>query len=111
MLKTLNDEAQASSSLPNPPPTIAEETEDGDGSGSAGDSSSELSVGLACTARPQIFRPREQLMLRANSLKKAIRQIIEHAEKGNPSGALLVTSYSLLRTVNFLYFGGSRLLY
>ncbi|KAI1235793.1 Diacylglycerol kinase delta, partial [Lamprotornis superbus] len=81
LLKTLNDESQASSSLPNPPPTIAEETEDGDGSGSAGDSSSELSVGSACTARPQIFRPREQLMLRANSLKKAIRQIIEHAEK------------------------------
>uniref|UniRef100_U3KGJ9 Diacylglycerol kinase n=1 Tax=Ficedula albicollis TaxID=59894 RepID=U3KGJ9_FICAL len=78
LLKTLNDESQASSSLPNPPPTIAEETEDGDGSGSAGDSSSELSMGSACTARPQIFRPREQLMLRANSLKKAIRQIIEH---------------------------------
>ncbi|RMC02205.1 hypothetical protein DUI87_21372 [Hirundo rustica rustica] len=81
LLKTLNDESQASSSLPIPPPTIAEETEDGDGSGSVGDSSSELSVGSACTARPQIFRPREQLMLRANSLKKAIRQIIEHAEK------------------------------
>ncbi|XP_048169746.1 diacylglycerol kinase delta isoform X2 [Corvus hawaiiensis] len=81
LLKTLNDESQASSSLSNPPPTIAEETEDGDGSGSAGDSSSERSVGSACTARPQIFRPREQLMLRANSLKKAIRQIIEHAEK------------------------------
>ncbi|XP_077421451.1 diacylglycerol kinase delta isoform X2 [Vanacampus margaritifer] len=28
-----------------------------------------------------IFKPREQLMLRANSLKKVIRQIIEHAEK------------------------------
>ncbi|KAJ7410035.1 Diacylglycerol kinase delta [Pitangus sulphuratus] len=81
LLKTLNDESQASSSLPNPPPTIAEETEDGDGSGSACDSSSERSVGSSCTARPQIFRPREQLMLRANSLKKAIRQIIEHAEK------------------------------
>ncbi|XP_075014106.1 diacylglycerol kinase delta isoform X2 [Calonectris borealis] len=81
LLKTLNDESQASSSLPNPPPTIAEETEDGDGSGSACDSSSDRSVGSSCTARPQIFRPREQLMLRANSLKKAIRQIIEHAEK------------------------------
>ncbi|OXB65311.1 hypothetical protein ASZ78_001618 [Callipepla squamata] len=81
LLKTLNDESQASSSLSNPPPTIAEETEDGDGSGSACDSSSDRSVGSSCTARPQIFRPREQLMLRANSLKKAIRQIIEHAEK------------------------------
>uniref|UniRef100_A0A8C3UAC8 Diacylglycerol kinase n=1 Tax=Catharus ustulatus TaxID=91951 RepID=A0A8C3UAC8_CATUS len=105
LLKTLNDESQASSSLPNPPPTIAEETEDGDGSGSAGDSSSELSVGSACTARPQIFRPREQLMLRANSLKKAIRQIIEHAEKGNLSGVLIVTSYNLLRSIHFLFSG------
>uniref|UniRef100_A0A8C9VX14 Diacylglycerol kinase n=1 Tax=Scleropages formosus TaxID=113540 RepID=A0A8C9VX14_SCLFO len=30
----------------------------------------------------RLFRPREQLMLRANSLKKAVRQIIEQAEKG-----------------------------
>ncbi|XP_029112840.1 diacylglycerol kinase eta-like isoform X3 [Scleropages formosus] len=29
----------------------------------------------------RLFRPREQLMLRANSLKKAVRQIIEQAEK------------------------------
>lgn len=33
-------------------------------------------------AAAAIFKPREQLMLRANSLKKVIRQIIEHAEKG-----------------------------
>lgn len=85
-MKTLNEESQASSSLSNPPPTIAEETEDGDGSGSTCDSSSERSIGSSCTTRPQIFRPREQLMLRANSLKKAIRQIIEHAEKGKPLG-------------------------
>uniref|UniRef100_A0A8C4V7T9 Diacylglycerol kinase n=1 Tax=Falco tinnunculus TaxID=100819 RepID=A0A8C4V7T9_FALTI len=103
LLKTLNDESQASSSLPNPPPTIAEETEDGDGSGSACDSSSDRSVGSSCTARPQIFRPREQLMLRANSLKKAIRQIIEHAEKGNLLRVLLVTCYRFLRSINFLY--------
>lgn len=31
------------------------------------------------------FRSREQLMLRANSLKKALRQIIDQAEKGNSS--------------------------
>uniref|UniRef100_A0A7N4PE80 Diacylglycerol kinase n=1 Tax=Sarcophilus harrisii TaxID=9305 RepID=A0A7N4PE80_SARHA len=78
LLKTLNDESQASSSLPNPPPTIAEEMEDGDGSGGVC-----ASIASACPTRPQIFRPREQLMLRANSLKKAIRQIIEHAEKGS----------------------------
>uniref|UniRef100_A0A672SRP2 Diacylglycerol kinase n=1 Tax=Sinocyclocheilus grahami TaxID=75366 RepID=A0A672SRP2_SINGR len=53
LLKTLNDEAQASSVMSAPPPTIAEEQVDGE----------------------------EQLMLRANSLKKAIRQIIEHTEK------------------------------
>ncbi|XP_056675961.1 diacylglycerol kinase delta isoform X2 [Monodelphis domestica] len=79
LLKTLNDESQASSSLPNPPPTIAEEMEDGAGGVCA--SATERPIGSACPARPQIFRPREQLMLRANSLKKAIRQIIEHAEK------------------------------
>ncbi|KAF6361345.1 diacylglycerol kinase delta [Rhinolophus ferrumequinum] len=81
LLKTLDDESQASSSLPTPPPTIAEETEDGDGAGSGCGSTVDRPVGSACPARPQIFRPREQLMLRANSLKKAIRQIIEHTEK------------------------------
>uniref|UniRef100_A0A8C0TUE0 Diacylglycerol kinase n=1 Tax=Canis lupus familiaris TaxID=9615 RepID=A0A8C0TUE0_CANLF len=81
LLKTLDDESQASSSLPTPPPTIAEEAEDGDGAGSGCGSTGERSVGSACPTRPQIFRPREQLMLRANSLKKAIRQIIEHTEK------------------------------
>ncbi|XP_036713010.1 diacylglycerol kinase delta isoform X2 [Balaenoptera musculus] len=83
LLKTLDDESQASSSLPTPPPTIAEEVEDGEGAGSScgSGSSGDRAVGSACPARPQIFRPREQLMLRANSLKKAIRQIIEHTEK------------------------------
>ncbi|XP_045701585.1 diacylglycerol kinase delta isoform X2 [Phyllostomus hastatus] len=81
LLKTLDDESQASSSLSTPPPTIAEEVEDGDGLGSGCGSAVDRSVGPACPARPQIFRPREQLMLRANSLKKAIRQIIEHTEK------------------------------
>uniref|UniRef100_A0AAY4CMW6 Diacylglycerol kinase n=1 Tax=Denticeps clupeoides TaxID=299321 RepID=A0AAY4CMW6_9TELE len=33
---------------------------------------------------PRPFRSREQLMLRANSLKKALRQIIEQAEKDTP---------------------------
>ncbi|KAI5930508.1 Diacylglycerol kinase delta [Manis javanica] len=81
LLKTLDDESQASSSLPTPPPTIAEEVEDGDGAGGGCGPTGDRSVGLACPSRPQIFRPREQLMLRANSLKKAIRQIIEHTEK------------------------------
>lgn len=83
LLKTLDDESQASSSLPTPPPTIAEETEDGEAAGSGCGATVDRPVGSACPARPQIFRPREQLMLRANSLKKAIRQIIEHTEKGS----------------------------
>lgn len=39
------------------------------------------------------YRSKEQLMLRANSLKKALRQIIEQAEKGNSSqtAALIYT--------------------
>lgn len=33
------------------------------------------------------YRSKEQLMLRANSLKKALRQIIEQAEKGKRKSA------------------------
>ncbi|XP_051966669.1 diacylglycerol kinase delta-like isoform X2 [Xyrauchen texanus] len=81
LLKTLNEEAQATSVMPAPPPTITEEQDDGEGV--------ELAPPTApptvtpCSPRPtaSIFKPREQLMLRANSLKKAIRQIIEHTEK------------------------------
>ncbi|KAM3931683.1 diacylglycerol kinase delta isoform 2-T2 [Leptodactylus fuscus] len=75
LLNTLNEESQATSVLPQPPPTINEE----------GEESSETTACLAAITpspgRQQSFRPREQLMLRANSLKKAIRQIIEQAEK------------------------------
>ncbi|TNN01384.1 hypothetical protein fugu_010766 [Takifugu bimaculatus] len=88
LLKTLNEESQASPvAHPAPPPTIAEEQE---------------AEGITLPPLPHhhppphtcppwtpapppsaaaIFKPREQLMLRANSLKKAIRQIIEHTEK------------------------------
>ncbi|KAM4886322.1 diacylglycerol kinase kappa isoform 6-T6 [Sylvia borin] len=41
---------------------------------------------------PRIFKSKEQLMLRANSLKKALRQIIEQTEKG--SRQVMVTSAS-----------------
>uniref|UniRef100_A0A8B9H9H9 Diacylglycerol kinase n=1 Tax=Astyanax mexicanus TaxID=7994 RepID=A0A8B9H9H9_ASTMX len=60
LLKTLNEEAPPTRQL-TAPPTAA-----------------------TCSPRPTaaIFKPREQLMLRANSLKKAIRQIIEHTERG-----------------------------
>ncbi|CAB1348433.1 unnamed protein product, partial [Coregonus sp. 'balchen'] len=80
LLKTLNEEAQASTMMPAPPPTIAEEQEEGEG---VLVPSSPAPAALPCSPRPLtgIFKPREQLMLRANSLKKAIRQIIEHTEK------------------------------
>ncbi|XP_018121309.1 diacylglycerol kinase delta isoform X4 [Xenopus laevis] len=72
LLKTLNEESQASSVMSQPPPTINEE----------GDETESCSPNMSPSpGRTLSFRPREQLMLRANSLKKAIRQIIEQAEK------------------------------
>ncbi|XP_033883636.2 diacylglycerol kinase delta-like isoform X1 [Acipenser ruthenus] len=83
LLKTLNEESQASSCLPNPPPTITEEQEEGEGLGLQEPPVERHAPPAPCPPRtnPGIFKPREQLMLRANSLKKAIRQIIEHTEK------------------------------
>uniref|UniRef100_A0A6Q2Z0Q1 Diacylglycerol kinase n=1 Tax=Esox lucius TaxID=8010 RepID=A0A6Q2Z0Q1_ESOLU len=81
LLKTLSEEAQATTVMPAPPPTIAEEQEEGDGV--LVPTLPVPTTALPCSPRPPaaIFKPREQLMLRANSLKKAIRQIIEHTEK------------------------------
>ncbi|XP_063763002.1 diacylglycerol kinase delta-like [Eleginops maclovinus] len=83
LLKTLSEESQASPPPhPAPPPTIAEEEE--------GDLPPLHHLNLHhppphCSPRTSaaaaIFKPREQLMLRANSLKKAIRQVIEHTER------------------------------
>ncbi|XP_034024904.1 diacylglycerol kinase delta-like isoform X2 [Thalassophryne amazonica] len=91
LLKTLSEESQASTVLPIvPPPTIIEEQEEFEGVASALPVSlsnvlPSSSRAVAHSASPSvvtaIFKPREQLMLRANSLKKAIRQIIEHTEK------------------------------
>ncbi|CAM4549034.1 unnamed protein product [Leuciscus chuanchicus] len=82
LLKTLNEESQATSVMTAPPPTIAEEQVDGEGVVLAPPTSPHT-ITAPCSPRPPaaIFKPREQLMLRANSLKKAIRQIIEHTEK------------------------------
>ncbi|XP_035390194.1 diacylglycerol kinase delta isoform X1 [Electrophorus electricus] len=82
LLKTLNEEAQATSVIATPPPTIAEEQEEGESVLQAPPLPTPT-VPTPCSPRPPtaIFKPREQLMLRANSLKKAIRQIIEHTEK------------------------------
>uniref|UniRef100_A0A672K0M6 Diacylglycerol kinase n=1 Tax=Sinocyclocheilus grahami TaxID=75366 RepID=A0A672K0M6_SINGR len=65
LLQTLNLEAQAMTPSALTTPPIVEEEENETEKGSA----------------HKLFRPREQLVLRANSLKKALRQIIEQAEK------------------------------
>uniref|UniRef100_A0A665UVQ4 Diacylglycerol kinase n=1 Tax=Echeneis naucrates TaxID=173247 RepID=A0A665UVQ4_ECHNA len=62
LLKTLNEESQASTVLPTVSTTCPR-------------------TSTTSTPATAIFKPREQLMLRANSLKKAIRQIIEQTEK------------------------------
>lgn len=85
LLKTLSEEAQASTVPPQaPPPTIAEEQE----VGGVFLLTTPLRVTNPASCSPRtnssaaaIFKPREQLMLRANSLKKAIRQIIEQTER------------------------------
>uniref|UniRef100_A0A3Q3EY53 Diacylglycerol kinase n=1 Tax=Kryptolebias marmoratus TaxID=37003 RepID=A0A3Q3EY53_KRYMA len=91
LLKTLDEESQASSvPPPAPPPTIAEEQEEVEVVGlplplrplpPPHVSPTSPPCSPRTTAAAAIFKPREQLMLRANSLKKAIRQIIEHTEK------------------------------
>ena len=43
-----------------------------------------------------IRRPKDQLMCRANSLKKAFRQIIEHAEKGMRGFSLTIIIYTII---------------
>uniref|UniRef100_A0A7N8X4T0 Diacylglycerol kinase n=1 Tax=Mastacembelus armatus TaxID=205130 RepID=A0A7N8X4T0_9TELE len=106
LLKTLNEESQASTVLPPaPPPTIAEEQEEAEGvivvppphlhPSPVPPSSVSCSPRTGTSSAAAIFKPREQLMLRANSLKKAIRQIIEHTEKGRVWGGGECTSYFL----------------
>uniref|UniRef100_A0A8C2YZC9 Diacylglycerol kinase n=1 Tax=Cyclopterus lumpus TaxID=8103 RepID=A0A8C2YZC9_CYCLU len=59
-----------------------------------------LKISVAITQKPgRTYRSKEQLMLRANSLKKALRQIIEQAEKGKREGSCS-SSFSFL----FLFF-------
>ncbi|XP_070293628.1 diacylglycerol kinase eta [Salvelinus sp. IW2-2015] len=95
LLQTLNTEAQ---SLPPPlplstPPIVEEEEEEEDEEEEVSEESlTELKEKLeaeesekrgekgGCSPH-KLFRAKEQLMLRANSLKKAVRQIIEQAER------------------------------
>lgn len=50
----------------------------------------------------KLFRPREQLMLRANSLKKAVRQIIEQAEKSNNNRPEIILMLVLIYSATIL---------
>uniref|UniRef100_A0A8C8HXF7 Diacylglycerol kinase n=1 Tax=Oncorhynchus tshawytscha TaxID=74940 RepID=A0A8C8HXF7_ONCTS len=95
LLQTLNTEAQ---SLPPPlplstPPIVEEEEEEEDEEEEVSEESlTELKEKLEAEESEKggekgrgsphkLFRAKEQLMLRANSLKKAVRQIIEQAER------------------------------
>ncbi|XP_032082818.1 diacylglycerol kinase eta isoform X2 [Thamnophis elegans] len=84
LLQALQAETQVSSSLPHMATTpIAEEEPDESSSEESLSDAKELLTENHDAASPmqQMFKSREQLMLRANSLKKALRQIIEQAEK------------------------------
>ncbi|XP_023249247.1 diacylglycerol kinase eta [Seriola lalandi dorsalis] len=93
LLQTLNTECQALPPLPHStPPIVEEEEEDEEEEGeeeASEESLTELKEKLeeeetekgGGGSPHQLFKSREQLMLRANSLKKAVRQIIEQAER------------------------------
>ena len=65
LLNTLSIESEAL-------PTPAKEGVSSEVSGNAGNGN----------GKQKVFVPRDALMSRANSLKKALKQIIEHAEQG-----------------------------
>ncbi|KFV70228.1 Diacylglycerol kinase delta, partial [Dryobates pubescens] len=70
LVRELNEEAQAIMGPEGMAQATPDDTKDPEKSGSFNPS-----------PVPRIFKSKEQLMLRANSLKKALRQIIEQAEK------------------------------
>ncbi|XP_056144892.1 diacylglycerol kinase eta [Lampris incognitus] len=91
LLQTLNMECQALPPLPHStPPIVEEEQEEEEEEEEASEESlTELKEKLeeeetekgGGGSPHRLFKGREQLMLRANSLKKAVRQIIEQAER------------------------------
>ncbi|KAL8189748.1 UNVERIFIED_CONTAM: hypothetical protein K2H54_003194 [Gekko kuhli] len=82
LLQALHTEAQAAPVLPPVPSSIAEkEGEESSSEESSSDIKDQLRENSTAAPALPIFKPREQLMLRANSLKKALRQLIEQAEK------------------------------
>ncbi|KAK0683319.1 DGKH kinase, partial [Pygoscelis papua] len=82
LLQALHTEAQATPILPAiSPPIVEEEAEEFSSEESLSESKEQLAECVSKSSTQKLFKPREQLMLRANSLKKAVRQIIEQAEK------------------------------
>ncbi|XP_068038343.1 diacylglycerol kinase eta isoform X2 [Anomalospiza imberbis] len=81
LLQALHTEAQAAPILPGiAPPIVEEEPEEFSSEESLSESKEQLAECVSKSSQ-KLFKPRQQLMLRANSLKKAVRQIIEQAEK------------------------------
>ncbi|XP_045910832.1 diacylglycerol kinase eta isoform X2 [Micropterus dolomieu] len=91
LLHTLNTECQIETIPHSTPPIVEEEQEEDDDEEeeASEESLTELKEKLeehetekgGGGSPHQLFKSREQLMLRANSLKKAVRQIIEQAER------------------------------
>uniref|UniRef100_H3B529 Diacylglycerol kinase n=1 Tax=Latimeria chalumnae TaxID=7897 RepID=H3B529_LATCH len=76
LVKTLNEESQAITVPSGAPPSVVVTEQQADSKEEKKESS-----GNVTNPMYKIFKPKDQLMLRANSLKKALRQIIEQAEK------------------------------
>uniref|UniRef100_A0AAQ4NU38 Diacylglycerol kinase n=1 Tax=Gasterosteus aculeatus aculeatus TaxID=481459 RepID=A0AAQ4NU38_GASAC len=105
LLQTLNSESRALPSLAHSTPPIVEEEdeeEEEEEEEASEESLTELKEKMEeeetekrCGGAPhQLFKSREHLMLRANSLKKALRQIIEQTERGNAHTVVMETTDS-----------------
>ncbi|KAJ7324542.1 hypothetical protein JRQ81_017562 [Phrynocephalus forsythii] len=81
LLQALHAEAKVTPVLSRVTPPIVEEPEESSSEESLSDVREQIQESKRVSPTHQTFKPREQLMLRANSLKKALRQIIEQAEK------------------------------
>uniref|UniRef100_A0A7N6AT38 Diacylglycerol kinase n=1 Tax=Anabas testudineus TaxID=64144 RepID=A0A7N6AT38_ANATE len=101
LLQTLNTEGQALPPLPHSTPPIVEEEqeeEEEEEEEASEESLTELKEKLeeeetekgGGGSPHRLFKSREQLMLRANSLKKAVRQIIEQAERGTAHSVVVI---------------------
>uniref|UniRef100_A0A8C5SS18 Diacylglycerol kinase n=1 Tax=Laticauda laticaudata TaxID=8630 RepID=A0A8C5SS18_LATLA len=103
LLQALHAETQVSSGHPHmaTTPIAEEEPDESSSEESLSDAKEPLTENNTAAPTQQMFKSREQLMLRANSLKKALRQIIEQAEKGEGNlvvyGGLLTYIFTLCK--------------